>query len=174
MTLGVGPSFTWNIFDYGRIKNNVRVQDARLQIAIESFQNVLLAAARELDDAAYSVIKTREKQVPLSQSLVAARRSLELANRNYKEGYADFQRVLDAQRAVASQSEQELINTGKQITAVVDFYRTIGGGWLASSLDQMLPSATREQMETRSNWGDLIQTPLPAVQLPNGEDVIHE
>jgi NodT family efflux transporter outer membrane factor (OMF) lipoprotein len=167
VTLGVGPSFTWNILDYGRIKNNVRVQDARLQIAIESFQNALLAAAREMDDAAYGVIKTREKQVTLSESLVAARRSLELANRNYKEGYADFQRVLDAQRSVASQSEQELINIGKQISAVVDFYRAIGGGWLPSSLDQMLPSATREKMETRSDWGDLIELPLPQAQTPN-------
>jgi NodT family efflux transporter outer membrane factor (OMF) lipoprotein len=174
VSLGVGPSFTWNIFDYGRIKNNVRVQDARLQIAIEAFQNVLLGAAREMDDAALSVIKTREKQVPLGQSLISARRSLELANRNYKEGYADFQRVLDAQRSVASQSEQELINTGKQISAVVDFYRAIGGGWLPDSVEEMLPEATREGMEARSDWGDLIQAPLPAAQLPNGEDVIHE
>lgn len=177
VTLGVGPSFTWNILNYGRIKNNVRVQDARLQIAIESFQNALLAAAREMDDAALSVVKLREKQLPLAQSLVAAKRSLELANRNYKEGYADFQRVLDAQRSVASQSEQDLINTGKQLSAVVGFYRAIGGGWTPTTIEQLLPSATREQMEARSNWGDLMEAPLPAMpenQPPNEEDVTDE
>lgn len=163
VALGVGPSLTWNIFDYGRIKNNVRVQDARLQIAIESFQNTVLQAAREIDDAAINVVKTREIEKTLTASLEAARRSLELANKSYQEGYADFQRVLDAQRAVAAQSEADLINQGRQITAVINLYRSIGGGWVPSGIDQLVPEATLKTMEARSNWGTLLNDPLPAV-----------
>lgn len=163
VTLGVGPSLSWNIFDYGRIRNNVRVQDARLQIAIESFQNAVLQAAREIDDAAVNVVKTREIQGTLTASLQAARRSLELANKSYQEGYADFQRVLDAQRAVAAQSEADLINQGRQITAVISLYRSIGGGWVPTTIDQLMPETTRTEMEERSNWGELLADPLPAV-----------
>jgi len=162
LSLGIGPSFTWNLFDHGRIKNNVRIQDARLQQAIESFQNSVLLAARELDDAAISVIKTREQQSPQRESTLAAERSLELANTRYREGYADFQRVIDAQRAAAGQAERELINDANHISAVISFYRALGGGWLETPVEKLIPQSTRETMESRSDWGDLIQSPDPA------------
>ena len=51
LSLGVGPSVTWPIFNYGRIKNNVRVQDARLQQALVNYREIVLQAAREAEDA---------------------------------------------------------------------------------------------------------------------------
>lgn len=164
-TLGIGPSFSWNIFDHGSIRNNIRIQDVRLQQAIENFQNVVLQAAQEVDNAAISVKKTREEQVPLGQSVVAAKRSLELANTNYREGYADFQRVLDGQRAVASQTEAELINAGQQITALISLYGALGGGWSEITIQGLIPEATRSTMESRSDWGEMLSEPLP--QLPD-------
>ena len=104
-TLAVGPGLNWNVFDYGRIENNVRVQDARLQQLIEQYQDTVLQAARETDDAAISVVKSAEQQQLLAASVRAARRSLELANTRYREGYAGFQRVLDAQQALFSQTQ---------------------------------------------------------------------
>ncbi len=162
LSLGIGPSFTWNLFDHGRIKNNVRIQDARLQQTIESFQNSVLLAAREIDDAAISVIKTREQQSPQRESTLAAERSLELANTRYREGYANFQRVIDAQRAAAGQAERELINDSNHIRAVISFYQALGGGWLETPVAESLPQSTREAMESRSDWGDLMQSPDPA------------
>jgi NodT family efflux transporter outer membrane factor (OMF) lipoprotein len=162
-SLGVGPSLTWNVFDYGRIRNNVRLQDARLQQSIENFQNSVLQAAREIDDAAIGVVKTREQQSMLSESVSAAERSLELANRRYQEGYADFQRVLDAQRALFSQAERELVNRGNHISAVIDLYRAMGGGWLDMPLEEIVPAATRDTMRERSDWGDLLDAPLPTL-----------
>lgn len=156
----IGPSLTWNIFDYGRIRNNVRLQDVRLQIAIESYQDSVLQAAREIDDAAISVIKIAERQLILTQSLLAAERSLEIANTNYREGYATFQRVLDAQRTVFSQSENELLNQGDSIAAVINFYKAMGGGWAVTPIQELIPEATRTDMEERSDWGNLLTAPL--------------
>lgn len=166
IALAVGPSVTWNILNYGRIKSTVRVQDARLQIAIEDFQKTVLTAAKEIDDAAITVVKTRAIQQNLRDSLQAARRSLELANKRYQEGYADFQRVLDAQRAVAAQSDSDLINQGRQITAVINLYRSIGGGWTRTAVDNLIPGNTRMLMEERSDWSDLIRKPLPKLPAP--------
>ncbi len=160
-TFTLGPGLNWNIFDHGRIANNVRLQDARLQQLIEQYQNTALQAAREIDDAAISVVKTAEQQTLLADTVAAARRSLELANKRYREGYADFQRVLDSQRALFSQAERELVNQGSQVSAVIALYKALGGGWLETPVQQLVPQPMREDMQERSDWGELLTSPLP-------------
>lgn len=162
-SLAFGPSLRWNLFDYGRIRNNVRLQDARLQQSIENYQNTVLQAAREIDDAAITVIKTREQQQFIDGSLHAAERSLDLATIRYREGYSDFQRVLDAQQSVFSQSERQVVNQGNQISAVIGLYRSVGGGWLQTPVEQLIPEESRNTMQQRTNWGDLLSAPLPVI-----------
>ncbi|MFK7828919.1 MAG: efflux transporter outer membrane subunit [Congregibacter sp.] len=157
----VGPAIRWNIFDYGRIRANVRVQDARLQQALLAFDAVVLDAAREIDDAAIAVIKTGQARAVFAQAREAAQRALELANARYQEGYADFQRVLDAQRALFSQSEKELLNDGAHIVAVIELFRALGGGWKAQSFEEMIPEGVRSDLRARENWGDLLDVTLP-------------
>jgi outer membrane protein TolC len=140
----------------------VRLQDARLQQSIEVFQNSVLQAAREIDDAAIRVVKTRERQRVLSASLRAAERSLQLATTRYKEGFANFQRVLDAQRVLFAQAEQDLVNRGTHISAIIELYKAVGGGWVDMSVEQLVPESVRDAMHTRTNWGDLLSAPLPA------------
>ena len=100
----MGPGLTWNLFDHGKIANNIRLQDARLQQLIEQYQSTVLSAAREIDDAAIGAVKTLEQQKILTLSVTASQRALVLANSRYREGYSGFQRVLDAQRAVFTQT----------------------------------------------------------------------
>lgn len=160
-TLVAGSAFSWNVFDYGLIGNNVRLQDARLQQAIVSYQNSVLQAASEIDDAAISVVKTHERKEILVETVTAANRSLEIATTRYREGYADFQRVLDAQRTLFAQTEKELINRADHVLAIVSLYKALGGGWLDMSVEELVPEDVREQMRSRSNWGDLLDAPLP-------------
>jgi NodT family efflux transporter outer membrane factor (OMF) lipoprotein len=159
-TLAIGPALRWNLFDHGRIANNVRVQDARLQQLIEQYRNTVLQAAREIDDAAVTVVKTREQQALLSETVSASRRALELAQSRYQEGYADFQRVLDAQRALFSQSDRELVAQGSHINAVIALYKSLGGGWL-DPVGQVVPESVRAGMRERTDWGGLLDQPLP-------------
>lgn len=161
-TFAAGPAIRWNIFDYGRIRANIRVQDARLQQALAAYDAVVLAAAREVDDAAIAVLKTAEAQSVFRDSRAAAERALELANRRYREGYADFQRVLDAQRALAAQAEKELINDGAHISAVIQLHKALGGGWRSQSLEEMIPESVRSSMRERTNWGELLSKAIPA------------
>ena len=76
---GIGPSLKWNVFDHGLLSNAVLVQDARFQQLKESYQNTLLSAAREIDDAAIGFAKNEEQIVLLEQTEQAARRSLDIA-----------------------------------------------------------------------------------------------
>ena len=164
--LVAGPALTWNLFDYGRIRNNVRLQDARLQQAIVLFQDDVLQAAREIDDAAIGVVKTAEQNLILKDALQAAERSLDLANTLYLEGHADFQRVLDAQLALFVQAERELLSRGAHVSTVVALYKSIGGGWTDMSMEQMIPESMRDTMRDRTNWGDLLEEPVPVEDRP--------
>lgn len=161
LSTGLGPSFTWKLFNYGRLENNVRVQDARLQQAIEAYGLTVLTAASEVDNAAISVIKTRDQGELLGQALEAAERSLVLSTKRYQEGYSDFQRVLDAQRARAAASSNHVLTRGAHIAAVIDFYKALGGGWRPATAEELLPDELRAAMAERSDWGDLLDAPLP-------------
>ena len=161
-SITLGPALRWNIFDYGRIRNNVRVQDARLQQLIEAYRETVLQAAREIDDAALSVLKTAEQNVLLDQSVGAAARALEIANTRYREGYADFQRVLDAQRSFFTQAERRLVNHGNHLSAIINLYKGMGGGWFSTPVAQLIPADVQSTMHDRSDWGDLLNAPIPA------------
>ena len=158
-----GPSLRWNLFDHGQISNNVRVQDARLQQLIEAYRDKVRQAAREADDAAYGLIKSLERERILGEAETAAKRSLVLASAQYREGYSDFQRVLDAQRALLDQQDNYLVARSNAVSNTIALYKALGGGWY-SPLPKVDP-ATRQQMEQRTDWGDVLEesaTPAPA------------
>ncbi|MBV1915906.1 MAG: efflux transporter outer membrane subunit [Pseudomonadales bacterium] len=158
-SLGIGPTLRWNIFDYGRIENNVRLQDVRLQQLIENYQQSVLQAAAEVDDAGYSMIKSLEQEKLIAQSNQAASRALDIANTRYKEGYADFQRVLDAQKALFSQEERLLLSQSEGISSLIQLYKGLGGGWTEMPIEEMIPEDVRNTMKARSDWDDLLDTP---------------
>ncbi|MGD9255730.1 MAG: TolC family protein, partial [Chromatiales bacterium] len=155
-SLVLGPSLRWNIFDYGRISNSILVQDARLQQLIESYQATVLQAAQEVDNAAVAIWQTAEQIKLTDQTVEASERALEIANRRYQEGFADFQRVLDAQRTLFTQSERQLLARGSNITAVINLYKSLGGGWIEMPLDQLIPEETKKTMQERSDWSGIL------------------
>ncbi|VVO32842.1 Outer membrane protein OprM [Pseudomonas fluorescens] len=168
-----GPSLRWNIFDYGRIRNNIRVQDARLQQLIEAYRDKVRQAAREADDAASGLSKALERERILREAEGAARRSLVLANTQYREGYSDFQRVLDAQRALLELQDNYLVSRSNAVSNLIALYKSLGGGWQSTS--PQVDESTREQMQQRTNWGDLLTAPpaQPLYPLPS-QDSRHD
>ena len=155
-----GPSLRWNLFDHGQISNNVRVQDARLQQLIEAYRDKVRQAAREADDAANGLIKSLERESILREAEVAAKRSLVLASAQYREGYSDFQRVLDAQRALLEQQDNYLVSRSNAVSNVIALYKALGGGWY--SAQPIVDPATRQDMKKRTDWGDLLDEPAAA------------
>jgi NodT family efflux transporter outer membrane factor (OMF) lipoprotein len=162
LTWNLGPTLVWNVFDYGRLKNAVLVQDARFQQLYEQYQGSVLQAAREVDDAAVGFAKTGEQIALLEEAVKAARRSLDIATLQYREGLVDFQRVIDTQQVLFSQQEG-LVNTrGTLVQDLIALYKAMGGGWEPGRSRPVLDDETRETMGQRSDWGDLLAAPLPA------------
>jgi outer membrane protein TolC len=155
VTYAVGPSFVWPFLNYGRIKNNVRVQDARLQQALVQYRESVIQAAREVEDAMVAFVGRQQQDAILTETVKSARRSSELSMIRYQEGFADYQRVLDAQQALFGQQQRYVQNKGLAIRSLISVYKALGGGWQTAG-DGFVDEATRMEMQERTDWGDLL------------------
>jgi NodT family efflux transporter outer membrane factor (OMF) lipoprotein len=157
--LGVGPAIRWNFLDFGRIRGGVRVEDARFEQALETYQQTVLTAAAEVDNAAIALVKNREEAAILAGSVEAAKRSLTLANIRYREGLSDFQRVLDAQAALLRQQDRAITNQGEIAANLVALTKSVGGGWIMPQEADFASPETRARMAKRTNWARQLDMP---------------
>ncbi|HUJ90516.1 MAG TPA: efflux transporter outer membrane subunit, partial [Syntrophorhabdales bacterium] len=104
-TYTAGPGVQWNLFNYGTLTNNVRVQDARFQQLLIGYQNAVLKAQQEVEDNLVAFLKAQKRAEFLGRSAGAARRSLDLAVMQYREGVTDFTTVLTAQQALLNEQD---------------------------------------------------------------------
>ena len=157
VALSGGPFFTWNLFNYGRIRNNVRAQDARLQQLLVNYQNTVLNAAREAEDAMVAFLRSRQQGQILTANVDAAERSFKLASLRYREGYSDFQRVLDAQASLLLAQQRLVTARSDTVRGAVGVYRALGGGWEIHAGKDFVDSETKGVMQKRVDWGELLQ-----------------
>jgi outer membrane protein TolC len=162
-TTTASASFVFPILNYGRIVNSVRVQDAVFQQAVLTYQNTVLQAQQEVEDARSAFAAAQATLTTLGEAAASARRTTELAIVRYKEGASDYTTVLSAEQ-VQLQTEDALATArGAVPQSLVSVYRALGGGWQLRQGEQLLPEQTRQQMERRTNWGHL---PEGAPRLP--------
>jgi len=130
---GIGPSFRWNLFDMGKIRQQIAVQDARTEQALLAYKLVVLEAVKEVEDSLVGYHEQRLRLSALRHSVEASRQTLEMSTRLYKDGLTGFQDVLDAQRsllAAESKLDEARGNTGIQL---VNLYKALAGGWAVES-----------------------------------------
>jgi NodT family efflux transporter outer membrane factor (OMF) lipoprotein len=154
-----GPSFTWNLFNYGRIKNQVRAEDAFLQQLIVNYEATVLRAHREVEDSLAGFLRKQEEARFLLDSVKASQRSVDLSMLQYREGLVDYQRVLDTQRSLASQQDTWTIARGEIILNLILMYKALGGGWQIGEGREFVSPKNIEEMQNRTDWGDLLAPP---------------
>lgn len=153
-----GPSLNWNVFNYGRIKNEVRVQDARFQQLLVSYQDTVLRALQEAEDAMSAFVQSQEQIGYLAKGVGAAKRAVDIALLQYQEGAADYTRVLDTQESLFREQDRLVDARGSSTNNLVALYKALGGGWQIRLGDEFVPVKTQEQMKERTNWGELLET----------------
>lgn len=129
MTWSIAPSMSWTIFNGGQRLNTVKLQRAQLDETINQFNNTVLTAVQEVDNA-MSAYKNSIKQIVacremLNQGQEAFKLSLDL----YKQGLSPFQNVLDAQRSLLSYENTLVKAQGYSLICLVQMYQALGGGW---------------------------------------------
>jgi len=153
----VGPAMHWDILNYGRIANNVRLQDARLQERLVTYQNLVLTAQQEVEDGLVAFLKAQQRASLLAESVVAARRTAELAMIQYREGAADYTTVLTAQQALLVQEDTLAATRGEIPQDLIAVYRALGGGWQIRVGHDFVPPDLQEEMAERTDWDDLLK-----------------
>lgn len=167
-----GPTFQWNILNYGQITNQVRVQDARFQEELLSYQNTVLTAQREVEDGLVAFVKAQERVHLLDQAAQAAKRSVELSMIQYREGATDYTTVLTAQQALLLQEDNLAIGRGDVPQGLVSIYRALGGGWEMRTAEDYIPPDILETMKNRTNWGDLLTPAAVEPVSPEKKDAL--
>jgi multidrug efflux system outer membrane protein len=124
-----GPTVTWRIFDFGRIRSQIKVANAREEQALAAYERAVLASLEDVENALVASGKERERYRSLQEQVNANRRAVELANERYTKGVADFLNVLDAERSLY-QAEDSLVQSERTVTAnLIAVYKALGGGW---------------------------------------------
>jgi NodT family efflux transporter outer membrane factor (OMF) lipoprotein len=157
----IGPAVSLPIFNYGRLTNNVRVEDARFQQLAIAYQDTVLRAYQEVEDAISGFLNTQEQAAFLTDGVDASRRSVDLALLQYREGLVDFTRVLDAQEFLVNQ-EDDLASSRSAIAQnLIGIYRGLGGGWQLRGENEFVPEEIEAEMRARTDWDGI----LPASDL---------
>lgn len=124
-----GPTVQWRIFDAGRIRANIRVQNARVDQALAAYEQSMLAAFTDVETALTAYAKEQTRRQTLAHAAEANQKAVSLADDLYSHGLADFLRVLESQRSLY-ESQDALIESDLAVcTDLIALYKALGGGW---------------------------------------------
>jgi NodT family efflux transporter outer membrane factor (OMF) lipoprotein len=125
----VGPTVQWRIFDAGRIRANVRVQNARQEQALATYEQTVLTAFEDVENGLIAYANEQIRRRSLADAVTSSQKSLDLANKLYANGLTDFLHVLDAERSLY-QAQDALVQSERTVSAnLVSLYKSLGGGW---------------------------------------------
>lgn len=125
----VGPSFQWNILNYGRILNNVRLQDAKFQELVVNYQNTVLKAGQEVENGLVTFLRSQQQAKLLAESVAAQEKAVKIVLAQYKGGLVDFNRVSVIEQNLVLQQTQLAQAQGGIALGLIQVYEALGGGW---------------------------------------------
>ncbi len=141
------------------------------QEAVLAYQEQVLDAQREVEDALVAFLQAQEAVDYLTKAVAASRRSADLAMVQYRAGQTDYTTVLTAEQALLRQQEQLAVARGDIPQGLVSVYRALGGGWQIREGKPLVPADIKAEMAKRTDWGKLLELddgspPAPVPPLP--------
>jgi len=154
-TLNLFGAFQWNIFSYGRLRSNVRYQDAVFQQLLEDYRNTVLQAEGEVENSIVAYLKSQEQLAAYRVATEAAQRAAKISTTQYEDGLVSFNTVISTLGALQNQQDQLATTQGTVATNLVQVYKSLGGGWEIrrdKTADELLPDSTRQEMLQRTKY----------------------
>ena len=152
-----GASFMWPVFNYGRLVNQVRVQDAQFQQAILNYQNTVLTAQEEVENGLSAFYTELQALSNLTAAATAAHRSTELSLIHYRSGETTYTTVLSTQQAQLSVDDSVASSRGSVALGLISIYRALGGGWELRQGGDVISDEVKTEMGRRTNWGRMLK-----------------
>lgn len=148
-------SFQWNIFNYGRLKSNVRLQDAIFQQELEDYRQTVLEAQGEVENAIVSFLASKQQLNSYLKALNASKRAVKLSTLRYEDGLVNFNTVISTLQTLASQQDTLAQTQGNTATDLINVYKALGGGWEIRgdrAPDELLPKSVFNEMRGRTDY----------------------
>ncbi len=129
-TWAAGGALAGNIFSGGRISGGVKQAEAAQQQSLFAYQQSILTALKEVEDALISTQKAREKLISDGRRVEALTEYARIARLRYDNGYTSYIEVLDSERSLFS-AQLTYVDTQKDVyVGLINTYKAMGGGWI--------------------------------------------
>ncbi|ELI6424818.1 TolC family protein [Vibrio harveyi] len=173
LTMVVGPTFSWNIFQYGRVKNNIRFEDAKFQETLTNYNKKVLQAVNEVTNALEAYDLYLEQKSLRLQSVNSSIRAFNISMTQYENGQISFERLLNSVEKMTRAEDSYATIKGNVANQVVALYKALGGGWEAQTGKPFLSETVAKQMQDRSDWDGLLdeeERVLPPIRIEPSSD----
>jgi NodT family efflux transporter outer membrane factor (OMF) lipoprotein len=125
----IGPTLQWNILNYGRIVNNVRLQDARFRELVAAYQNAVLTAAQDVENGLVTFVRAQQRAKLQAASVEDLQKAVKIVLAQYKEGTVDLTRVTQIEQNLVLALDTLAVARGEIGLGLTQVYRALGGGW---------------------------------------------
>lgn len=126
---GFGPAFRWNLFNAGRVRSLIEIEESQVRAAYLNYENAVFLAVEEVENAFSRLVNEQARLTALWTGEDSAEETVELVLENYRRGLSDFQNVLDAERTVFQTQDSRVVSQGRMAAAYVALYKAYGGGF---------------------------------------------
>lgn len=124
-----GPAVQWNVLNYGRILNNVRLQDGRFQELTTHYQSTVLGAQQEVENGIVTFLKAHERVIMQKQSVDAAQKAEDISKKRWLTNDVTFTTVSLIQQNKVQQDDTLAQVQGEIALGLIEIYKALGGGW---------------------------------------------
>ncbi len=125
----IGPSVSWRLLDFGRVKAQIKVANAQQEQALATYEQAVLIAFQDVENALVAYANEKVRFSSLTEAVAANSESLALSKDLYTKGLVDFSNVLDSERSLYD-TEDQLADSRRAVTEnLVSLYKALGGGW---------------------------------------------
>ena len=125
----IGPRISWAAFDLGRVRAEVAGSRARADVALAAYEQTVLRALQETEDALITHARTRDSLRDATDAAAASRTAARIARTRYEGGLVDFLDVLDADRTQLEAEDRLAESRTDAATSLISVYKALGGGW---------------------------------------------
>lgn len=128
-TFALGSAVNFNVFDGGRIRQRIEVQNAVQEQAMINYESRILTALEDVENAITAYTQEQIRYQSLNESAVAAQSAADIAKDRYKGGATNFLTVLDAERELLTVQDRSAASEGVIVSNLIRLYKSLGGGW---------------------------------------------
>jgi NodT family efflux transporter outer membrane factor (OMF) lipoprotein len=139
------PGMRWNIFNAGRVRSQIQVEEARTEQLFLAYEQTVLLALEEVENSLVSYAKEQARQQKLTEAVDASQRAVDLVRTQYLAGLTNFQNVLDSQRTLFRLQDALAESEGLLSQDLVFVYQALGGGWAPISADVETDEADQQE-----------------------------